>query len=114
MAGFIIFSISKTARSNKCRAETRQTIVCLSRGFRSTIVRQPDTNGSARMAQSPEQTTPDYRAQGWIGEIPGLSGSWRRMPDEIRYRYGGETSCQCPICLCDAAGNAWNGWFSCD
>ncbi len=56
----------------------------------------------------------DYRKAGWIGEIPGLSGRWRRMPDEIRYRYGGNSSCTCPICLDDAAGNSWNGWFSCD
>lgn len=59
-------------------------------------------------------TTPDRRASGWIGEIPGLSGQWRRMPSEIRYRYGGGTSCQCPICLDDAAGNPWAGWFLCD
>jgi hypothetical protein len=58
--------------------------------------------------------TPDRRKSGWIGEIPGRTGQWLRMPNEIRYRYGGAASCQCPICLDDAAGNAWGGWFSCD
>ena len=61
-----------------------------------------------------EKTPPDYRSAGWIGEITGRLGQWRRMPDEIRYRYGEGTMCRCPMCFDDAAGTPWQGWFWCE
>jgi hypothetical protein len=56
----------------------------------------------------------DYKPAGWIGEIPGLTGQWRRMPDEMRYRYGAGENTTCPLCLREAAGVPWGGWFTCD
>ena len=67
------------------------------------------------MSQSDDnQTTPDYKVAGWIGEILGMLGKWRRMLDEIRYQYGIGKNTRCPVCLERAAGVSWAGWFACD
>ena len=57
---------------------------------------------------------PDYRNPGDIVEIPKLGGQWQRMQDDIRYIYVPGTRTRCPICLDDAAGVPWSGWFTCD
>jgi len=57
---------------------------------------------------------PDYRADGEIVEISGLSGEWKRMPDDIRYVYAAGSMTCCPICQEAAAGVPWGGCFICD
>ncbi len=57
---------------------------------------------------------PDYRSAGDIIEIPELAGKWKRMPDDVRYIYAPGSRTRCPVCLEDAAGNPWGGWFVCD